>query len=201
MSHAMERPRKREAEQRDKLTGLRTKETLSGIVEEAIQNTPGEFALLMLDVDDFKDLNIAIGPNEADKKLIILGMTLTENLRQTDESTAARRSGDEFFIFLPGVTTPEQVLSVAERIQELCAKEGIRVSVGGKVHEIGETREELEDACAELMGLAKQKNRTNLLSPEQHRAIQPALEILYENRVTPAGAAWLLRGYIEKRRG
>lgn len=196
----MEKPKKREAE-RDKLTGLNTKETLNEILKGAIKNMPGGFALLMLDVDGFKDLNMEIGPNNADKKLVILAGVLSENLRETDESTPARRSGDEFFVFLPGVTTPEQVQIVAERIQALCAKKGIRVSVGGKVHDRGETREELEDTCDILMKLAKEQNATNLFLPEQHDAMTPALEILYQHNVTPAQAAWLLRGYIKKRRG
>lgn len=61
--------------------------------------------LLMLDLDDFKDINDNYGHIVGDKVLRKIGEILTENTREGD--MAARLGGDEFILLLVETTTVE----------------------------------------------------------------------------------------------
>jgi diguanylate cyclase len=71
----------------------------TGAVERALQS--GEsLALALLDIDDFKKLNDALGHHAGDEALRHLAMLLKERLRPSD--AVARYGGEEFVVLLPG---------------------------------------------------------------------------------------------------
>jgi len=71
-------------------------------------------ALLLLDIDLFKEYNDTYGHLEGDKVLQRIGKVITSCLRKMD--TAYRYGGEEFTILLPE-TTAEEAKTVAERIR------------------------------------------------------------------------------------
>jgi diguanylate cyclase (GGDEF)-like protein/putative nucleotidyltransferase with HDIG domain len=73
-------------------------------------------ALVMLDIDCFKNYNDAFGHPEGDKLLVAISEAVGQTIRSGD--TASRYGGDEFALILPN-TDFEAAQTVARRIQEM----------------------------------------------------------------------------------
>ena len=101
----------------DELTGLPNRalfwEHLSRRLSLAVRRRTG-FAVLFLDVDDFKVVNDTLGHAAGDHLLVDVAARLRAALRPGD--TAARVGGDEFVVLLDDVATKEAALVVAERL-------------------------------------------------------------------------------------
>jgi len=97
--------------------------------------TDAPMAVLLIDLDGFKEINDTLGHHVGDGVLIRVAEVLRRCLRSQD--TAARLGGDEFAVLLPGVTRPEAV-QTADRLVEQLAEPvvieghqvGIQASVG-----------------------------------------------------------------------
>ena len=101
-----------QAEQ-DALTGLANRTVLSALLTKALSGRKaGELAgaLVLIDLDHFKDINDTLGHDAGDRLLIEIAARLTDVLRKTD--TIARIGGDEFAVLLSGITT----VADAERV-------------------------------------------------------------------------------------
>ncbi|MBT0584997.1 GGDEF domain-containing protein [Alteromonas oceanisediminis] len=122
---------------RDALTGLGNRaefeQQLLRFFSQA-QRHDIPFGLLVIDLDNFKQLNDQQGHLEGDKALIRVANQLQLILR--DEDIAFRFGGDEFCCLLNSVSI-EQLESVAQRIRAGIAAEsvllsqGITASIGG----------------------------------------------------------------------
>ena len=88
---------------RDPLTELDNRRGFLGALERA--KASGRGAVLLLDVDHFKDLNDAHGHPAGDAALRRIARVLREGVRSDD--TVARLGGDEFGVVLPGATLEE----------------------------------------------------------------------------------------------
>ncbi|MFB6291454.1 MAG: diguanylate cyclase [Candidatus Bipolaricaulia bacterium] len=86
----------------DQLTGLYNrhylKEVLTKEVERA-QRYGHTLSFLMIDINEFKEVNDRYSHNRGDKVLVRIGDMLQENVREVD--TVVRYGGDEFLILLP----------------------------------------------------------------------------------------------------
>src|SRR5665647_776479 len=76
------------------------------------------WALLMMDLDHFKEVNDTYGHQAGDQVLINLVAKVNAVLRQPDH--LGRYGGEEFVALLPE-TSLEEAVSVAERIRAVCA--------------------------------------------------------------------------------
>jgi diguanylate cyclase (GGDEF)-like protein len=73
------------------------------------------FAVLFIDVDRFKFVNDSLGHLAGDKYLICIAQKLGVCLREDD--MVARLGGDEFAILLDDLRSPEEAMTVADRLQ------------------------------------------------------------------------------------
>ena len=87
---------------------------------ERVNRYGQHLTLLMIDLDNFKSFNDAHGHVEGDKVLMRLGQVIKRCLRETD--SAYRYGGEEFTIILP-MTTSEEGILIAKRIQAELRKE------------------------------------------------------------------------------
>ena len=113
----------------DGLTGLYNhgyfQETLAAKAREHLEARQ-PYAVLMMDLDNFKDVNDTFGHLAGDFMLRAVADSLTSSIRKED--VAARYGGEEFSVFLPR-RTGEQAMLVAERIR--AAVDQIRAVVPG----------------------------------------------------------------------
>ena len=93
---------------RDPLTGLLTRSAFHARVRQV-----AEGAVLLLDVDHFKEVNDAHGHAAGDRVLATLGALLRRGLRQTD--LAARVGGEEFVVVIEHATA-EEGMGLARRL-------------------------------------------------------------------------------------
>jgi diguanylate cyclase (GGDEF)-like protein len=124
-------------------------------------------ALLMLDLDRFKQLNDTVGHDAGDNALRLLAECFHQELRAVD--TAARFGGDEFALILPGAD-PEGALIVAERVrsrieQILIPDFGpLSASLGIAVHPLhGNARTELVQHADSALYGAKRAGRNRVV--------------------------------------
>ena len=100
----------------DALTGLPNRVLLQDRLEQSIQmmkRNDGSMALLLLDLDRFKEVNDVLGHQVGDELLQQVGRRLQALLRNSD--TVARLGGDEFAIVAPN-TDNRQAALFAEKI-------------------------------------------------------------------------------------
>ncbi len=119
----------------DALTGLPNRTLFNDRIDRAIgaaKRARLSMAVLLLDLDRFKDVNDTLGHDVGDLLLTEVGPRLQQPLRETD--TVARLGGDEFAILLPGPTDVAIACRIAERIVD-----GLRhpFEIRGLVLEIG----------------------------------------------------------------
>ncbi|WP_374724927.1 EAL domain-containing protein [Arthrobacter ginsengisoli] len=96
----------------DPLTGLSNRQLFSDHLEAALRGPCGTAVdVLLLDLDDFKEVNDILGHHAGDQLLIEVGRRLRDCVRPND--VVARLGGDEFVVLLVGSLDPG---SVAERI-------------------------------------------------------------------------------------
>jgi diguanylate cyclase (GGDEF)-like protein/PAS domain S-box-containing protein len=97
------------------------------------RHTDYKFAVLFIDVDEFKVFNDSLGHKVGDEVLIQIGLRLTSSLREVDtisrphvgqaqkDDTLARLGGDEYTILLEDIRNPSDAIRVAERLQSKLA--------------------------------------------------------------------------------
>jgi len=116
----------------DSLTDLPNRILLYDRLEQAIKTAKREekkVAVLLLDLDRFKEINDALGHYSGDRLLKQVSMRLSGVIRDSD--TLARLGGDEFAVLLPSITEsaimadPERALEILTRIAEM----GVRLSI------------------------------------------------------------------------
>jgi len=117
----------------DELTGLsnhrRFQETLAGEIERARRFEQG-LGLVMLDVDNFKQVNDTHGHQTGDRVLAEVAQVLRGQSREIDEP--ARYGGEELAVVLPG-TDLEGAYNLAERVRRGIEDLAIPLPDGGAI--------------------------------------------------------------------
>lgn len=102
----------------DALTGVRNRRAFFDILERSLENarrTDLCFAVLMIDINGFKQVNDILGHSAGDDLLKTIADLLTTQLRRTD--TVARLGGDEFAVIATNLKSPNSALEIAEKIR------------------------------------------------------------------------------------
>ncbi len=138
---------------RDSLTGLYNREymddSVNRLIESHNRNYTDGLALIIVDIDRFKDINDTYGHGVGDEVLRTAGCTLRESLRKVD--IPVRYGGDEFCFFILSRTLNESIL-VANRMRETIkgldfnegkSSFGVTISAGVALHRQHEPIDEL----------------------------------------------------------
>ncbi|MEU4159722.1 diguanylate cyclase [Actinoplanes sp. NPDC026670] len=122
----------------DNLTGLANRALLRDRLTEAFTRTgpDNQLALLLVDLDGFKQVNDVHGHGVGDSLLVSVGDRLRDGLQGPDD-VAARLGGDEFAVLLEGFDRPAEAYAVAERLLanlgEPIALPGLELSPRGSI--------------------------------------------------------------------
>jgi diguanylate cyclase (GGDEF)-like protein len=99
----------------DPLTSLANRTLFTDKVRETLSGSPGDLAVLFIDLDDFKTVNDSLGHAAGDELLISVASRLRACLRPED--VVARLGGDEFAVMVQdGRDAEEAAATVAGRI-------------------------------------------------------------------------------------
>ncbi|UTW09004.1 putative bifunctional diguanylate cyclase/phosphodiesterase [Pseudomonas benzenivorans] len=119
----------------DALTGLPNRRLVAEHLSHALdRQQPGnsQYGVLMIDLDDFKEVNDTLGHQIGDRLLIEVSQRFVHSLRTSDQlfqlhneaapadehsAMVGRLGGDEFLVLLPNQPGLEQILGIAERLQ------------------------------------------------------------------------------------
>lgn len=171
--------RKQEAEREhflayhDSLTGLYNRVLFLDLLQRAVARSArgsNPFALLFLDVDNFKLVNDTFGHDTGDRLLAAIAERLSAAVRKATD-IVARLSGDEFAILQADLADPQAALSLGRKllasISQPFVLEGLRVqsgvSIGIAIYPAhGETPEDLLRNADTAMYLAKKSGRGTL---------------------------------------
>jgi len=174
----------------DSLTGLPNRnlftDRLRGALHRARRSPDHLFAVIFLDLDDFKVINDSIGHIAGDELLKVASRRLEACLRAGD--SVARLGGDEFVILLEEIADESDAIQIAERIQEVLtrpvhvagnevfvsASMGIVLSSGGK-----DSPDTLIRNADTAMYRAKAKGRTcyALFDHEMHASVVKLMHV------------------------
>jgi diguanylate cyclase (GGDEF)-like protein/PAS domain S-box-containing protein len=127
------------------------------------------FGTLMVDIDNFKQINDSIGHQAGDEILRLIARTLSANCRSLD--TIARWGGEEFGALIVNVREDE-LRTVAEKVRAMVESSALRdfskdlvhitVSIGGAVAQPNESATELMKRTDEMLYAAKRSGRNRV---------------------------------------
>ena len=101
----------------DTLTGLPNRTLYFDRLHQAYESSKRHgrsFAILYIDLDDFKKVNDTMGHSAGDMLLKIVSQRMLDTVRKTD--TVGRMGGDEFMIILTDIQQPDDALAVAQKL-------------------------------------------------------------------------------------
>ena len=174
----------------DSLTGLPNRNyfmmRLEGALQKTAENPDHKVSVLFIDLDRFKIVNDSLGHQTGDELLVNIADRLRDCVRPSD--TVARLGGDEFTILVEGKYDIQEVVRIAERIQEKFALpfdlNGHEVyssaSIGILHHtERHETPEDLMRDADTAMYQAKRagKARHEVFDENMHEAMKETLQL------------------------
>jgi diguanylate cyclase (GGDEF)-like protein/PAS domain S-box-containing protein len=173
----------------DPLTGLANRRLFYVRLEKArirAEHRRRPFAVLFLDLDEFKTINDSLGHAVGDEVLCAVAQRLRGAVRDSD--TIARLGGDEFAVLLEEVAGHDEAGAVAQRLLDLLRPPHIsgtreltlRASLGIAVSEHGaETTEEILRQADMAMYAAKRrgKGRHALYRPEMSDRLKGRVEL------------------------
>jgi diguanylate cyclase (GGDEF)-like protein/PAS domain S-box-containing protein len=172
----------------DALTGLPNRSLFNDRLEHAHQRLArgtGCYAVLLLDLDNFKTVNDGLGHQAGDALLLELSRRLGTVIRAGD--TAARIGGDEFAILLEDLAEPAAAaraadgirdalrapFSVGGRVLTITATIGVATSSGGGI--AGDVVRNADSAL--YVGKAEGKDRHAVFSEHMHATAMERLTL------------------------
>jgi diguanylate cyclase (GGDEF)-like protein len=125
----------------DSLTGLPNRRALDQQLQQALTGLDSQpFAVAMVDLDDFKDVNDRHSHATGDAVLRAVATALRTALRADD--SVARYGGDEFVVLLPGTTPGAAKIALERAVRAVAAlpeKVGVGVTLSVGVVAVGDS--------------------------------------------------------------
>jgi diguanylate cyclase (GGDEF)-like protein len=120
------------------LTGLPNRALFRDRVRQAIESarrSAAASAVMIMDLDHFKEINDTLGHYHGDRLLQLVGARISSVLRAED--TVARLGGDEFAVLLPSVGDHQYAVDVAAKVLDALEQsfeiDGLSLEVGASV--------------------------------------------------------------------
>ncbi len=129
----------------------------------------GRYALIMFDIDHFKEINDTFGHETGDRILKKLVQVIKSNLRRSD--FIGRFGGEEFIIVLPGATKHEATI-VAEKLRKIVEETDfgigrpVTISLGTVESTEAENLEQLLSMVDKRLYRAKREGRNRTVSED-----------------------------------
>lgn len=102
----------------DPLTGLINRYSLHRIIEKLIaKDQRSVSALMLIDLDKFKEINDTLGHHIGDKILQGLG-PLMQNALPLNSAIISRLGGDEFTVYIENISSPEELERIANQLRK-----------------------------------------------------------------------------------
>lgn len=172
----------------DPLTGLPNRALYADRLEIAVahtERTGRDVAVLLLDLDRFKDVNDTHGHATGDALLVAVAARLRAAVRAGD--TVARLGGDEFVIVIDEITATSDALDVARHLRDALDRpvtiDGLQVRASASIgvayarhrtHELGEVLREADIAM--YRAKARGPGRVEVFGPAPSTSPRPALD-------------------------
>lgn len=188
----------------DELTGLPNRGMFREQLQRAMSKAGsmhGSVALLLLDLDNFKEVNDTLGHARGDELLIQAAQRIVACVRQGD--LVARLGGDEFAVILPGMTETTAIAQLATRINaelatplhvggaQLHTQASIGISVYPRdTHSLDELIKFADQAM--YAAKAEGRNRFSHFNPSMQAQIVRRAMLLRDLRQAPQGRQMLL---------
>jgi diguanylate cyclase (GGDEF)-like protein len=151
---------------RDFLTGIYNRRFFMTSLEKEFYRsrryeTP--MSLIILDLDDFKEINDRHGHQHGDQVLVTVAGVIRRESRDSD--IPARFGGEEFVVLAPE-TEIDQGMELAKRLREKVAESGITASFGLTAFPNGRSRfpDDLIRQADEALYEAKRKGKNQVVS-------------------------------------
>lgn len=158
--------------ERDPLTGLLNRASVWTLYAQTLldkDNADAVHAVLMIDADNFKQVNDTYGHVEGDRFLVRFGKAIRDNFRASD--LVGRIGGDEFLVLMKNIpnreVVEEKTKMLLEALAEICDEQkkvqvsgSIGVSISGKD---GNTLSELYVAADKAMYQAKREGKNRVV--------------------------------------
>lgn len=164
---------------RDGLTGTYNRKAFDERISQLMDlnlSKSAPFSLLLLDIDDFKQINDSYGHPIGDRVLLATAQKCNQNIRKED--FLARYGGEEFAILLPGANL-ENATNKARQICQSLAKTqykldnkkkgkmvSVTVSIGISAYRTGDTVAGLVDRADKALYSAKQAGKNQAVAEE-----------------------------------
>ena len=140
----------------DYLTGIFNRRYMYDLMEANIYN---EFAVLFMDLDNFKYINDTYGHNKGDEAIVLTAETLQQIL---PDFSVGRLGGDEFIVFMEGKHDLQEIVStVKNKIKEAYSK----------------------DTCFQTLDISIGYAENNTQNPDIEHLIHIADNIMYDSKI------------------
>ena len=162
---------------KDGLTGVYNRKAFDNYLKDLLEHSnvmQSHFSMLLLDIDDFKQINDRFGHQIGDRVILAVTEICKEGIRKEDH--LARYGGDEFAIVLPGVLLKNSV----KKAKRLCKKisrisyslndvqDGLNlsfsVSFGVSAYKRGDTVNTITERADKALYAAKHAGKTHVAS-------------------------------------
>ena len=161
----------------DGLTGVNNRKAFDRYITEIVEkNTVSSrpFSMLMLDIDNFKQVNDNYGHQTGDRVILAVIGKCRQSIR--GEDFLARYGGEEFVVILPGASLKNAVKRAKHICQTIATTRyslddvqgnptlSVTVSIGVAAYQKADTRDSLVERADKALYLAKQSGKNRVIS-------------------------------------
>lgn len=100
----------------DPLIGIYNRKTFFSVLQGNLKESNEKYAIVMIDLDDFKIINDTLGHQFGDEILINAGLLIRDQLDSKD--IIARYGGEEIIVYINDATSEEMVFNKIEKIRK-----------------------------------------------------------------------------------